>query len=204
MNIAELKNNKTLRNQYIEDNIDLIYHVYSKLPINDFTIKNKEDLVHEGLIGFIEAIDHFEETYNTEFSTYAYNWINKYMYKYLENGKIIKLNYYQRKKDQKQNTEAPIFMSINTEVAKEIPDSINVENQVLNKIENQEINNIIDNHLSKKEKNVIQMFYGINNTDTCSVTDIGKKINENRFAVYRIKDKAQDKIKKPLKKYLCI
>lgn len=38
-----------------------------------------EDLVQEGMIGLLKAMDHYRAEMNTSFATFAYFWIKKYM-----------------------------------------------------------------------------------------------------------------------------
>jgi len=67
-----------LRNQIIENNLSLIYsviHRYNKVG-NDVCYEF-EDLINEGVIGLISAIDNFDTNRNTRFSTYATYWILK-------------------------------------------------------------------------------------------------------------------------------
>lgn len=42
-----------------------------------------DDLIQEGMIGVIKAVDNFDETKDTKFSTYAVFWIKKYILSYI-------------------------------------------------------------------------------------------------------------------------
>ena len=42
-----------------------------------------DDLMQEGMIGIIKAVDNYDETKDTKFSTYAVYWIKKYILDYI-------------------------------------------------------------------------------------------------------------------------
>ncbi len=50
-----------------------------------------EDLTQEGLLGHLEAAEHFQEDKEASFSTYASFWIKKYILQALENEKKTSL-----------------------------------------------------------------------------------------------------------------
>jgi RNA polymerase sigma factor (sigma-70 family) len=55
-----------------------------------------DDLVQEGMIGVIKAVDNFDETKDTKFSTYAVFWIKKYILDYLNrHSSAIHSEYYE-------------------------------------------------------------------------------------------------------------
>lgn len=67
-----------IRNQIIENNLSLIYSIiyrYNKAG-NDACFEF-EDLINEGVIGLISAIENFDPDRQTTFSTYATYWILK-------------------------------------------------------------------------------------------------------------------------------
>lgn len=53
--------------------------------------KNKDDLYQAGIIGLLEAYKHYDNTYNTKFSTYAYTYIYGEMSKLVREDKNIKI-----------------------------------------------------------------------------------------------------------------
>lgn len=86
--IEKAKTDVELRNKIIMDNYSLIVDrankfAYTKVPI--------EDMITEGVLGFIEAIKRFDTTKGTELSTYATIWINRYIVEYIASCSLIKL-----------------------------------------------------------------------------------------------------------------
>ncbi len=65
----------------------LIYKIASK-----FHDVPKEDLYQAGVIGIIKAYNNYDNSSDTKFTTYAYNYIFGEMYEYTNNTRAIKLN----------------------------------------------------------------------------------------------------------------
>lgn len=61
----------SLRNKLIEQAIPLVHHVAHKVYKNLGNGHEYEDLAAYGIFGLIQAIDRFDLTKNTKFSTYA-------------------------------------------------------------------------------------------------------------------------------------
>ncbi len=78
------------RDKLIESNIKLITKVANKYRE---VVENcdVEDLIQEGIIGLIKAIDRFDISKGTEFSTYIKYWIDKYIINHFKDTKKIKL-----------------------------------------------------------------------------------------------------------------
>lgn len=55
--------------------------------------KNKEDLYQAGCMGLINAYNHYNDSMNAKFTTYAYPYIVGEMYKLVTTDKNLKLNY---------------------------------------------------------------------------------------------------------------
>ncbi|WP_373898236.1 RNA polymerase sigma factor RpoD/SigA [Haloimpatiens sp. FM7315] len=63
------------KEKLIVNNVNLVRKIaYKKAKLSCFTY---EDLVQEGIIGLIKGIEKFDIRRGTEFSTYAYYWINQ-------------------------------------------------------------------------------------------------------------------------------
>jgi len=51
--------------------VSLVHFVLGRLGISQDLSNDYEDLVNQGLLGLIEAVDRYDPTFNTQFSTYA-------------------------------------------------------------------------------------------------------------------------------------
>ena len=76
------KGNKDARQLFIESNLRLVVSVAKK-----YTLSNLEllDLIQEGNIGLIKAVDRFDLSQNLRFSTYAVYWIKQAIVRALKN-----------------------------------------------------------------------------------------------------------------------
>lgn len=71
---------KDARQKLIESNFRLVISIakiYNNVNVN------KNDLIQEGLIGLIKAVDKFNPDLGYRFSTYAYNWIKQSTLQYI-------------------------------------------------------------------------------------------------------------------------
>ena len=72
----------------ILDNMNLIYKIANYFK----NYGNKEDLISAGIIGMINAYYKYDESYNTKFTTYAFDYILGEMKKCIRNDKNIKVS----------------------------------------------------------------------------------------------------------------
>lgn len=70
------------RNLIIEGNIRLIVYIAKKIPSTDMTLL---DLVNEGFFGMSKAIDYYDFSYGSSFSSYAYYWIKSLITRSIHN-----------------------------------------------------------------------------------------------------------------------
>lgn len=83
---AQYKNGDySAREEIFNGNLRLVVHYALKYG----TERNIEDLVQEGNIGLLTAIDKFDTDLGYKFSTYAKFWIVQKMFKYIENDVLI-------------------------------------------------------------------------------------------------------------------
>ncbi len=61
----------SLREDMVLRYVSLVHFVLGRLGINQGNGNDYEDLVNQGLIGLIEAVDRYDSSFNTQFSTYA-------------------------------------------------------------------------------------------------------------------------------------
>lgn len=62
---------QSCREKLVTDNLRLVYFCYNKLQTNALTVKFKDDLISEGMLGLVKAANSFEPNRKTKFATYA-------------------------------------------------------------------------------------------------------------------------------------
>jgi len=60
-----------LREKLILQSVPLVHYLLARMGISQDMDKDYEDLAHQGLMGLIEAVDHFNPDVRAQFSTYA-------------------------------------------------------------------------------------------------------------------------------------
>lgn len=60
-----------LREKLILSHVSLVHFVLSRLGINPSMREDYDEMANQGLLGLIEAVDRFDGSYGTRFSTYA-------------------------------------------------------------------------------------------------------------------------------------
>jgi RNA polymerase sigma factor for flagellar operon FliA len=60
-----------LREKLVLQSVPLVHYLLARMGITQDMGSDYEDLAHQGLMGLIESVDHFDREFNTSFSTYA-------------------------------------------------------------------------------------------------------------------------------------
>jgi RNA polymerase sigma factor for flagellar operon FliA len=60
-----------LREKLVLQSVPLVHYLLARMGISRETGSDYEDLAHQGLMGLMEAVDHFNPKFSTQFSTYA-------------------------------------------------------------------------------------------------------------------------------------
>jgi RNA polymerase sporulation-specific sigma factor len=114
----------------INENKKMIYKIATEFNSKGYDL---EDLYQIGVIAISKALENFDETYDTKFSTYAYIYIRGEMAKYVREDRNIKTNpdnlkVFRAYKKAKEFLEQKYFK---TPSFKEICDFMNVEEEKL-------------------------------------------------------------------------
>ena len=151
------------------------------------------DLIQEGNIGLITAVDKFDPTQGHRLTTLAFYWINKHIQRFLNNelDDLVSL-------DMEINDGAAILLLSDTIEDKGTilgdPTIQNIETQM----ENQELQQLVHHllsTLSPHEQKVLRLLYGIDNYPVLSRNEIAKIIGVREEQVSRIKTRALDALR---------
>ena len=151
------------------------------------------DLIQEGNIGLITAVDKFDPTQGHRLTTLAFYWINKQIQRFLNNelDDLISL-------DMEINDGTAILLLSDTIEDKGTilgdPTIQNIETQMENQERQQLVHNMLAT-LSPREQEVLKLLYGIDNYPVLSRNEIAKIIGVREEQVSRIKTRALDALR---------
>lgn len=173
------------RNELIIRNLRLVAHIIKKYYTN---YDEQEDLISIGTIGLIKAIDTYDVDNGTRFATYA--------------GKCLQNEILMHFRAQKKLAcESSIDDTI--EIDKDgnpltYIDIISVDDNIIEQIDlkskKEMIEFAVDKLLDKREKSIIQLRYGLNNTKPITQREVATKLGISRSYVSRIEKSALEKI----------
>lgn len=176
---------KEARNKLIEHNLRLVAHIVKKFEATGHDI---DDLIGIGTVGLIKGIDTYSENKKVKLATYAAkcaeNEILMYFRADKKNSKNVSL--YEEISYDKEGNKITILDILKTgdiDYIEEIYKNDNIK--LLRKYLNV---------LTKRERDIIEARYGLNNKEEQTQKDIAKKLDISRSYVSRLEKRATTKI----------
>lgn len=178
------------RDKLITHNLRLVAHLVRKYYGSS---QNSEDLVSIGTIGLIKAIDSYRLSSGVKFATYAAKCIQ---------NEILMHFRAQRK------TQGEVSINETIDIDKDgnpltYIDIIKIEDTIADDIDTKDkvtkAMYYINNRLSKRERQILTLRYGLNNKKPITQREVSEKLNISRSYVSRIEKAALDKINAYLK-----
>ncbi len=175
------------RNRLIEHNLRLVAHVVKKY---NNTIYETDDLISIGTIGLIKAVDTFNQGKGIRLATYASRCIENELLMLMRSSK-------------KQSKEVSLYDPIGADKEGNTIQLLDIcvaeEVDVIGKMEEQQnlskLREYIDKVLTKREKEIIILRYGLLGGREVTQREIADKLNISRSYVSRIEKKALKKLK---------
>lgn len=165
------------RELLIEHNLRLVAHIVKKYYSS---AKNQEDLVSIGTVGLIKAIDSFDITNGAKFVTYASKCMQNEILMYFRSQKKLSSEVslsetIDTDKDGNPLTYADIICSEDT-IAEDLDLKLNCQKAL----------EIINTALTKREREIIVLRYGLNNREPITQREIASALGISRSYVYNI------------------
>ena len=153
------------------------------------------DLIQEGNIGLITAVDKFDPTQGHRLTTLAFYWINKHIQRFLNNepDDLVSL-------DMEINDGAAILLLSDTIEDKGTilgdPTIQNIETQMENQELQQQVHNLLAT-LSPREQKVLRLLYGLNLHRSYTVSEVAKILRISKVRVCQLRDRALERMHYP-------
>ena len=171
------------RNKIIESNLRFVFNIARKYAGKGIPIS---DLISEGNLGLVKAIEKFDTTKDVKFITYAVYWIREYM------SASIRKNY----------SRADLTLIDDLQDTAKKNDTKLITKSKLYDIEDEDVDDgrdkMIDELLcvlNDKEKNIMEFTYGLGGRKPLTFQEIGKKYHISSERVRQIKIEALDKVR---------
>lgn len=181
------KGDKNARDILIKHNLRLVAHIVKKY---NPTPQEQEELISTGTIGLIKGVTTFDYTKGAKFATYASRCI--------ENE--ILMNFRALKK-----SAADLYINEPIETDKDgntltlidlIDDGNDINEQIDFIIHSKQLCRFLNKCLTKRERKIIIMRYGLYGTIPHTQNEVAEKLNISRSYVSRIEKKSLEKLRK--------
>ena len=185
-----LKGDTNARNILIEHNLRLVAHVAKKYTNYQ---KDSDELISIGTVGLIKGISTYKNTKGSRLATYTARCIDNEILMYLRSAKKLQNNISLQSAVgiDKEGNE----VTLEEKLADPTP---SVEETLSNNAEQKVLQSLIDKVLTSREKFIINLRYGLNNTQEKTQREIASSIGISRSYVSRIEKKALSKLRKAM------
>jgi len=175
------------RNKLIEHNLRLVAHIVKKF---DTKGTNTDDLISIGTIGLIKGIDTYKPSKNVKLTTYASRCIQNEILMYFRSNKnrTADISLEDSIGFDKEGNEINLLDVLKDETP-DIADDLHLKNLI------SKLNDYIK-VLTKRERNIIERRYGLNNLEPETQKEIADSLHISRSYVSRIEKRALTKILK--------
>lgn len=186
------KGNINAQNRLLEANLKFVFDVAKRYSGRGLPIA---DLISEGNLGLIKAIEKFDESKDVKFISYAIWWIKQSILEAIKKRKL--LNFIETNH---QDTIKPIIENKISDEEDEIYDNeyflhtTEEEKQEMKKAQKEMISQLLEN-LSNREKEIIIDYYGLNNNKELTLYEIGHKFGLSAERVRQIKKVSMRKLR---------
>ena len=185
-----LEGDTNARNILIEHNLRLVAHVAKKYTNY---LKDSDELISIGTVGLIKGISTYKNTKGSRLATYTARCIENEILMYLRSAKKLQNNISLQSAVgiDKEGNE----VTLEEKLADPTP---SVEETLSSNAEQKVLQSLIYKVLTKREKFIINLRYGLNNKQEKTQREIASSIGISRSYVSRIEKKALSKLRKAM------
>ena len=187
------KGNLKAKNEILEANLRFVFDIAKHYTGRGVSIS---ELISDGNMGLLRAIDKFDETKDVKFISYAVWWIRQAILESIKKKKLVNFVEIEPNIDNDSSMDRKLIEDDEDDVPSN--DRFVNEGDEKNKetIENQK--NIISSLitvLSDRERDVIENYYGLGNKKELTLTEIGEKYNLSCERIRQIKRQSLKKLR---------
>lgn len=182
------------KNELLEANLKFVFDIAKHYTGRGLSIS---DLISEGNIGLLRAVDKFDETKDVKFISYAVWWIRQAMSEAIKKKNILTLV----EIDPSKSNDAIFERSVSDdedEVLGRNDTSFSDEKDEHSRellMNQKEVVSKLLKTLNGREREIIESYYGLGENDELTLTDIGKKYNLSSERVRQIKKQSLKKLR---------
>ena len=186
--------NLNAKNKLLEANLKFVFDIAKHYTGRGLPIS---DLISEGNMGLLKAVDKFDESRDVKFISYAVWWIKQSITDAIRRNKLIPTV----EIDMTQSNDAVMEKSVADEEDEKIvgvdasfsneSDERRIE---LNRLQSDTIEELLK-VLNKREREIIESYYGLGMNEELTLLEIGKKFNLSSERVRQIKCSSMKKLR---------
>lgn len=187
------KGNLKAKNEIVESNLRFVFDIAKRYTGRGVPIL---DLVSEGNMGLLKAIDKFDESKNVKFITYAVWWIRQAMLEAIHKNKLI--NYIETEQDPSSTNCLKAVKYYDYDENEDDNDSVEEECDNRTYESNEYKAKLVSKlmgKLSDKERDIVESYYGIDGKKEKTLNEIGKKYGLTSERIRQIKEKTMKKLR---------
>jgi len=171
----------------VEHNLRLVAHVIKKYQYLD---EDPEDLISIGTIGLIKAVVTFNPEKGNRLAAYASKCVENEILMHLRTKKKTskEVSLYEPIGTDREGNEIKLYDIIETDES-DVPEKIHLKENI------QKLYQKVENELSKREKLVLKMRYGLYNGEEYTQREIARQLGISRSYVSRIEKSAIEKLR---------
>lgn len=194
------KGNIKAQNELLEANLKFVFDVAKRYTGRGVPIS---DLISEGNMGLIRAINKFDENQDIKFISYAVWWIKFYILEAIKKKKLLNIVEIENAETNPNALETTISDEEDEVVGRSDKTFSNESEEHKREVSQaqKEIIGKLLNVLNKREKEIVENYYGLNNCKELTLVEIGEKFNLSSERVRQINRKSLRKLRSTMLLY---